>query len=381
MSKAKTYIPQLLVLVSVVFLIVLVSNQGNTRSTKFTDPSNPSMKGLCWVAGDSITNHNFNDVVDVGANWISQTPFGFMRGHQSTEVRTNYDNAWWGETDRGIKHTTALAKAKGIKTMLKPHIWMRSDQGKWRSDITMNSEEEWNQWFKSYGEMMLHYAELAEECKIESLCIGTELYQTTRTQPDKWRALIKQIREVYSGELTYAANWYKEFEEITFWDDLDYIGVQAYFPLSEGDKPNKKELLKSWERHNYSLSQIAEKYGKKIVFTEIGYKNTADSAKEPWTWPQQMSSEVEISEEMQIACYNALFEAVWNQPWFDGMFIWKWFHSTYRHNNMQDYYAERLERRKAWAKRNGRTYRESVHFTPQYGHAKNVLADWYNGSN
>ena len=104
----------------------------------------PAMRGLCWVAGDSVASHNLQQAIEVGSNWISQTPFGWMSGHQSKEVRGNFDRAWWGETDKGIRHTTRLAKEAGIKTMLKPHIWMRSDEGKWRSDIAMENNEDWD---------------------------------------------------------------------------------------------------------------------------------------------------------------------------------------------------------------------------------------------
>jgi len=206
MSRLKQYCCVAALLAGIILLFNF--NRGNAIDSTSHTTASPSMKGLCWVAGDSVTTHNIDHIVDVGANWISQTPFGWMEGHQSPIVRTSYDRAWWGETDRGLRHTTELAKAQGIKTMLKPHIWLRSSEGKWRSDIAMTSEADWEKWFNSYGDMMIHYAELAESCKIESLCIGTELHSTTVHRPDQWSELIKKIRKVYSGEVTYAAYWY-----------------------------------------------------------------------------------------------------------------------------------------------------------------------------
>jgi len=339
--------------------------------------SSPSMKGLCWVAGDSIAQHNIDQITDIGSNWISQTPFGWMNGHDSPEVVLSNDRAWWGETDRGVIHTAKLAKASNVKTMLKPHIWLRRSGDKWRSDIAMNSVEEWDKWFESYSDWILHYAQVAEKGKIEALCIGTELYQTTKQHPDKWRKIIADIRKVYSGQLTYAANWYKEYEEITFWGDLDYIGIQAYFPLTKKENPSQKELMKSWKKYKKGLAKISKKYDKKIVFTEIGYKNTHDAAKEPWTWPQDMDNTVQISDEIQSNCYAALFESLWKEEWFDGLFIWKWFHSTHAFEDFDSYFEARFERRKAWAKKRNKTIRQSVYFTPQRGEAMNLLSDWY----
>jgi hypothetical protein len=358
-------------LILVVTLFAFISNKESDSD------SSPSMRGLCWVAGDSIAQHNITQITDIGTNWISQTPFGWMSSYDSPEVVLSNEKAWWGETDRGVIHTAQLAKASGVKTMLKPHIWLRRSKDKWRSDIAMNSDEEWDMWFESYSDWILHYAKVAEDNEIEALCIGTELYQTTSQHPDKWKAIIKDIRKIYSGKLIYAANWYKEYEEITFWGDLDYIGIQAYFPLSKKENPSHKDLIKSWSKHKIGLEKISKKYDKKIVFTEIGYKNTIDSAKEPWTWPQDMGHSVQINENIQSKCYAALFESFWHEPWFDGLFIWKWFHSTHNYTDFDTYFAARFERRKARAKNRNRELLPQAYFTPQKGGAIDLICHWY----
>ena len=143
------------------------------------DDAPPAVRGVCWVAGDSVAMHNIDQLLAVGTNWISQTPFGWMESHQSPRVILNTNRSSWGGTDRGIVHTVRLAKKKGVKTILKPHIWLRRGaDGKFRADIKMQSEEDWDAWFKSYGDWILHYAQLAEDHDIEALCIGTELHKT-----------------------------------------------------------------------------------------------------------------------------------------------------------------------------------------------------------
>jgi len=370
-----------LLITSLLALSIVACNSGKATtesSVSFDENHQPSMRGLCWVAGDSIASHNLNQVSSIGANWISQTPFGDMTGIDDSNVGWNNVGSWFGEADRGLRHTTALAKEAGIKTMLKPHIWIRKAEGKWRSDIAMNSEEEWENWFTSYKSWIMHYAELAEETGMEALCIGTELSTTTKEYPEKWREIIKSIREVYSGELTYAANWYDDFEHIEFWDELDYIGIQAYFPLTKNVLPTKNELIKAWKKHAVKLEAIAKKFDKKIVFTEIGYKNTADAAREPWTWPQKMEEEnVQRSDETQKICYEALFESVWQAPWMDGVFIWKWFHSTYKHETFKEYFAKRDEWRTNYAKKHNRKYGRAIYFSPQRTEALEVLKKWY----
>ena len=100
---------------------------------------------------------------------------------------------------------------------------------------------EWDTWFESYRKNMILYAQLAEQNNVELLCIGTELRTSIKHQPLAWQDLIKDIKKVYFGKLTYAANWDDDIGSYTFWEALDYVGVQAYFPLTKDLKP--KALL------------------------------------------------------------------------------------------------------------------------------------------
>ena len=90
-------------------------------------PSSSKQKGVCWVGGrDVVTEKEIAALVNCNVNWISQTPFGWQREANSSFIRTNFssDRVWWGESDEGISKTTGLAKKSGIKTLLKPHLWV-----------------------------------------------------------------------------------------------------------------------------------------------------------------------------------------------------------------------------------------------------------------
>ena len=333
------------------------------------------IRGVCWVAGDSITDHNMDHVVENHINWISQTPFGWMDGHTNPEVRYSGSSRNWGGSDVGLIHTTKLAHKQGIKVMLKPHIWISNADGFWRSDIAMKSEEEWDAWFCSYSDFMMHYARVAEEGKIDALCIGAELYLTTTKYPEKWIELIQKVREVYNGKVTYAANFYKEYEEVTFWGHLDAIGIQGYFPLGKKENPTKSMLLDAWKPHVAAMKAVTEKYGKPIIFTEIGYRNTTDAAIEPWLWPRQLDDSVVQSDEIQAVCLDAMFESLWNEPWFDGVYIWKWFRGSYR-DSQEDFY-KRMEERRKEAATSGRRRMSHIGFSPQNRIGEEVMKSWF----
>lgn len=314
-------------------------------------------RGVNWVAGDSVTKGQLIAAKKNNIQWIAQTPFGWQRNYNTPEMHLNtqFSKHYWGESDKGLIHTTWLAKQAGIKTLLKPHIWlMNRDQGKWIGDIEMTSEADWQAWFQNYSVFILHYARLAEAHHMEALCIGTELMNPAVTREKDWRKLIEQIRHVYHGQLTYAANWYLEYEKIKFWDALDFIGVQGYFPLSRKNNPGLAELQDGWKPNLPRLEKVARKYKKLIVFTEAGYKSTPDAAIEPWKWPER-DKDVAFNEsyETQANCYEALFKTLWHRPWFGGVFIWKWY---------------------PLVRDNGRDHRD---FTPQHKPAEKILAEWY----
>lgn len=322
----------------------------------FSLKSTNKMRGVSWVAGDSVSEDQIATLAQTHVSWISQTPFGWQAAYNKPEIGLNTapSRAWWGESDQGLIHTTRLARKQGIKTLLKPHLWLRDRSGKWLGDIKMENEADWKAWFENYRRFILHYAVLAEKEKIEALCIGTELHQAAVSQEQAWRQLIRDIRQVYTGQLTYAANWYLEYEQVKFWDALDFIGVQAYFPLTQNQNPDLAELKKGWKNHLPALARLARKYNKALVFTEAGYKSTPDAAIQPWAWPRRGQDPPDPqSEQTQANCYEAMFQSVWNQPWFGGMFIWKWYPRV--RDNGRDHYD----------------------FTPQHKPAVKILAAWY----
>ena len=86
----------------------------------------------------------------------------------------------------------------------------------------MTNEDDWQVLENSYTQFILLYAMLAQEIDAELFCIGTELEKFIEKRPQYWSNLIKEIKKVYKGKLTYAANW-DEFKRTPFWSDLDYI--------------------------------------------------------------------------------------------------------------------------------------------------------------
>jgi len=258
-----------------------------------------------------------------------------------------------------------LGDSLGFEIVLKPQVWLgHSDEGdddEWSATIGFNNEADWQTWEANYRTFILHHAQTAEEIGSPLFVIGTELGNSTRERPEFWRALIAEVRTVYSGALTYAANWHDDYELVTFWDALDYVGVQAYFPLAESSVASRsvEELRTGWTTHKAALQHVAERTGKPVLFTEIGYRSVPYAAAEPWKWPERGET-TSADTTLQQQLYTAFFESFWAEDWFAGALVWKW---TIRPEG----------RRRRWTRREG----TAIGFSPEGKPAEEVLAGWY----
>jgi len=206
----------------------------------------------------------------------------------------------------------------GMSVLLKPHIWV--GRGSWPGDIFMQNETDWQQFFKHYHRWILHYALLAEIHQIDMLCIGVELVKTSKSRDADWREIIRKIRGLYGGKLTYAANWGDEFEQIRFWDELDFIGLNCYYPLSNAKDASDAELEEGFTKVVSKIEKVTDRYHKPLVFTEIGFR----SKTAPWLEPHAGNWSEDYNGTDQKRCYEIVFKSIENQPWCRGILWWKY---------------------------------------------------------
>ncbi|MFD1160821.1 glycoside hydrolase family 113 [Hwangdonia seohaensis] len=278
------------------------------------------INGVSFVASrESIDHAHVKPVVNVNANYAAIMPFGFIRNLEHPEIVFNTQRQWFGETTAGAKQYVEVLQQMHIKIMIKPQIWIW--HGEFTGYLEMASEADWKTLENSYSKFILEYAQLAHEVNAELFCIGTELEKFIENRPDYWRNLIAEIKKTYKGKLTYAANW-DEFKRTPFWDELDFIGIDAYFPVSDSKTPTVAEATAGWKTHKPVIEQVSNTFNKPILFTEFGYRSVDYSGKEPWKSDRNMGH---VNLDAQTNTTKALLETFWNEDWFAGGFIWKWF--------------------------------------------------------
>lgn len=315
------------IILGILSLICIWSCESQPKDTK----KSAKINGVSLVASrDAIDSSHITPITNVNANYVSVMPFGFIRSLESAEVLYNTDRQWRGERVDGVTETIKHLHNANIKVMLKPQIWI--SRGEFTGDMMMASEEHWTTLENSYEGFILLYAQLAQDTNAEWFCIGTELYNFVNARPKFWSQLIKKIKTIYSGNLTYAENWDK-VDKVTFWNEMDAIGADAYFPISEDKTPTIKASRQSWKPWKTTLKNLSDTYNRPILFTEYGYRSIDYSGNRPW---ESQREDGKINHEAQLNLTNALFKEFWNEPWFAGGFIWKWFHNHSEVGGMQN---------------------------------------------
>lgn len=310
-------------------------------------------KGMCFVTWEkeryasTYADRSLGLLAQTGAEWVAIITTCYQDKYNSQRIFTTEKTP----SDRSLIHAINKAHCLGLKVMLKPHLdLLGQSDGLWRADIGFQSREDWQKWFVEYLKFILHYAKIAAETKVELFCIGTELSFAAQ-QTEFWQGyIIPRIRNVYSGKLVYAANW-DEYRSIRFWNDLDFVGIDAYFPLTQKTSTGYEEIEEAWRRWADEIELWQKTIGKSIIFTEIGYRSCEFSATRPWD--SAFSGKVDL--EIQSNSYKAALSILFNRSWCKGMYWWYWKTSPY---------AGGLNNRD---------------FTPQNKPSQEILVSWYRG--
>ena len=240
------------------------------------------------------------------ANFVIFAPGGVQKTAHSEIISYTSERTM---TDEELTGMIAYAKELGLRVALKPTV--NCMDGTWRAFISFFDhdvvcEPKWSNWFASYTEFQLHYAEIAEKTGCELFIAGCEMVMTEHREAE-WRALFEDIRKVYHGLVSYNTDKYQE-EHITWWDAVDVISSSGYYPLND------------WENQLDRIEKVVEKLKKPFFFAETGCMSIKGSNLVPNNWEVRGNLDVNG----QAEWYRAMFEACKKRSWVFGMVLWSW---------------------------------------------------------
>ncbi|MGA3373934.1 MAG: hypothetical protein ABSC48_19500 [Terracidiphilus sp.] len=291
-----------------------------------------------------------------GVNYATVLATQYQQTYTSTSIAPSSTQT---PTDAAVVAAITNLQNAGIKVALKPQV--DSYDGYWRGQFEPTDP---TAWFSSYQTFIVHYATIAQAQSADLFVIGCEFATLSGSAyQSNWETIISAVRAVYSGPITYAANATgagDEFTRVSFWDKLDLIGVDGYFPLTNQADPTLTQLENAWTiaadnkngfapvtaLHNLQLAYPSLP----LIFTEIGYTSTAGTNEAPYNYtPTAAYDPTE-----QASCFEAFFQVFSQESsWVKGVFWWGWSVSP--------------------------PGTDDTGYSPQNKPAADVLAQWYGG--
>jgi GTA TIM-barrel-like domain len=283
------------------------------------------------TTGSMVDNPaSFMSMQAVGVNTVALNIWDFTPSVTSTSIAPNFNR--YSSSDAQVVAAINDLHAAGMNVLLKPMLDVNN--GTWRGMINPLAANV-NTWFTNYDTFIDHYATLGAQNGVNLFSVGCEL-NNMEQYTSNWRSLISGVRSIYSAQgdtsekLTYAANWAGNnlgnggFTNVGFWKQLDYIGIDAYFPLANVADPSEASLLSSWGNEATAINNWRTSAGltnENVIFTEAGYEAKSTTAENPagvgsGSTPQDIQA--------QANAYQALLQTMAPEPWFDGVFWWEW---------------------------------------------------------
>jgi Ca2+-binding RTX toxin-like protein len=271
----------------------------------------------------------FQNIANLGSNSVALTTRIWTDNRSGNEVKAVAGKT---ETDASLLAGFKAAHANGLDIVFKPNL-----SGLDGTISHSLAPTDVGAFFASYKAEVVHLAAIAEQGDVDTFAIGNEMTSLSGTQYEGyWRDIISSVRSVYSGDITYAAAT-DEASKVSFWDQLDIIGVNTYPPLTASKEPTVSELVNAWNEVPFNpyyakafdhqspvdfLHSLALDHGKKVLMTEVGYRSIDGTAINPGGG----SSKAPPDAAEQADAYNA-FMQVWGTQggtWFKGVQFWQW---------------------------------------------------------
>lgn len=328
----------------ILLICILTASGWTAMASEQTQSRDDFMRGMTvscptWgqIWGSKAMAESLEELQGLGVRWVAIHPYAGIRRDGSVRFQPAEQTGY-------LPRAAALAREAGVKLFWKPHLgyWGSFE---WRGKIEFgNNEKAWRRFFDQYRAFIVDQARFAEKVGAPLFSVGIE-YEATTHREDEWRRIIAEIRQVYSGQLTYAANWDK-IDKVPFWDALDLIGVQAYFPLSSESAPSRETLERGWDAPLSTLRGLSARHGNKpVVFAEIGYDLSSSAASEPWKTASRNTAENRALRGLLI---DVALDRIEGEGFIAGMFWWKWMpggRAGYRDFSMRHPEAKELLRR------------------------------------
>lgn len=307
---------------------------------------------------------SLDNMVGVGANSAEIIVQWFVTDVNSTGMYAITDPAsvQATTTDDELRSFAAAARDRGVSLSLSPMLdpdwslpsqlgcrtsypfpsgcgWRGQIGDKWGSvpgDCSVNTA--WSAWWSEYSSMVLHYAALAGELKLEAFIIAHELSTPTQNCATQWTALIAAVREVFAGKVLVVSDTLTPNTPSLQWmRSLDLIGWECYqgqtAPVPASRLPWDDAALADMQLGVAASLQSLANFsallgGLPIACTEGGWVAAPWASETGWGELTDLANgdvvPLNTQTHAHALAYEAFITVAEAQPWYAGAWFWLW---------------------------------------------------------
>ena len=272
-------------------------------------------------------------MAELSIKWVALMATVMQESYTSTRMFRDFE---YTPRDDELIDMIGRFHDRGIRVMLKPMI--ECHDSTWRGEIKFPPEtvqqiqtvknDYWTPWFQSLTDSLVHYGKIAQETNCEMLCLACELIGVQH-RSDHWLKTIEAVRKVYDGPLTYDGHTQTLPEgNIPEWvKSLDVFGLSFYKPAAEKPGASMEEMVASLKPWVEFLKRASDELdGMPIYFAECGARSIESASQDPGGFGKGGKYDGQA----QADYLEAIFRSFWDEPWWRGLFWWKWDEQQHR---------------------------------------------------
>jgi len=268
------------------------------------------------VDWDEEYKKTIDDIAAEGADTVSLVVDARQENAESTDMYVDMRKTM---TVPQLSDIIGHAKSKGLRVILMPIVLLDNPakETEWRGTL---EPTDWGRWFDNYRDMIEHYARIAQSTGVDVLVVGSELVSSESDEHvDDWIETIKDVRNIYKGQLTYSSNW-DRYWKVPFWKYLDFIGMNSYWTLGQDHNASVEQIKGEWKKIQTKMFKFENEVHKPVILLEAGWCSLSNAAKDPWDYTQD---QLPVDNDLQKKLFEAFFQSWWGKPELAGFVLWE----------------------------------------------------------
>lgn len=279
----------------------------------------------------------------MGINWTTLNMNFCQDKYFSRKMYLDFE---FSSSESEIIEITKRLHDNGIKVLFKPCLTSLDGAAmgcvgfpdkECLSQIQGIETDYWKEWFHSFTECQKYFSYLAERAGIDSMIIGAEYYGT-EGQNKYWEKVIKEVRNNFSGPITYEfTHASRKKYDLKWINSLDYLSYSYYPPAADaniepldpayndGAKETPvytvEDMVKYLQPRKDRIKSIMERFDNKpIAFTEYGVRSAHGCIMQPYNFLWDTYYDGKQQADYMEASFRTFSDI---EGWM-GLFWWKW---------------------------------------------------------